>query len=257
MPRSAKAAARFTVVVVLPLPPLLFASAIVRTQRSPLTCRISPSKKPSAANVTRGGACSSESGAVSPSLRRRRIAGDPSAGRASGSGDRSASKAGGAAPRMCAHRHEWPGPQGSETQREERSARALERISVLCLVLLVWLVARLPGPMCLAASPAMRHESRFRAPTRRGAGEGRSERHIHARAPARIDRPSLSDLELRVVRRPCPSASSGNQPREESPGPSKQSPRLPAGEPSHAVTWDAGPGRLRVKALRCGRWSTE
>jgi len=148
---------------------------------------MSPSKKSSAANVTHGGACSSESGAVSPGLWRRRIVGDPSAGPSSGTGERSAAKAGGRPTRTCAHRHRRPGPQGSGTPREGRPARALERISGSCLVSRVSPVARLRGRVCLAASPAQRL-SQVCVHRLSAALGGPVRAALHSRAPARIDR---------------------------------------------------------------------
>ena len=94
-PRSRECAARLTVVVVLPLPPLLFVTVMTRTQRSPSTRRIRPSKKSSATDAAPGGVRRSDFGAVSPGCRRLRRPGIPSAAvSGGGSADAAAGRAG-------------------------------------------------------------------------------------------------------------------------------------------------------------------
>ena len=65
-PRSAKVAARLTVVVVLPLPPLLFDSAIVRTSAFALDATDEPVEELVCDRRDAAGARSRKSGAVSP-----------------------------------------------------------------------------------------------------------------------------------------------------------------------------------------------
>ena len=131
---------------------------------------MSPSKKSSAANVTHGGACSSESGAVSPGLWRRRIVGDPSAGPSSGTGERSAAKAGGAAHEDLRTSAPAAGSSGlRDATRGAAGSGARADLGVVSGVTgLAGGSAARPGVPGRVAGAAA--ESGVRTPTKRGAG---------------------------------------------------------------------------------------